>query len=233
MSLDFTNLTSNNGLSRLSSLVIDRITLESQADATDFNTGGLIINGGLSVKKQTRMLGNLTLGDELFIINDKNINWQDNIGGNSVMTIQTDNNFVHYGSRANGNLAAAWGIPMRNNNSAFYVVYPQINLNAAPATLTTAAMELYGGLLIRNTTSPTSLGASGSFNILGGGSISGNLFTNNRISMSGTTGFLQPPRMTTAQRNALNSSTPLQGMQIFNTTTGFMQYYNGAVWVDM
>jgi len=38
-------------------------------------------------------------------------------------------------------------------------------------------------------------------------------------------GFLEP-RMSTAQRNAISS--PVAGLQIFNTDTGTMQYYNGS-----
>jgi len=44
---------------------------------------------------------------------------------------------------------------------------------------------------------------------------------------STTQGFL-PPRMTTAQRDAISS--PATGLVVFNTTTGVLNFYNGAVW---
>lgn len=45
---------------------------------------------------------------------------------------------------------------------------------------------------------------------------------------STTQGFL-PPRMTTTQRDAI--SAPPRGLQIYNTTTDQMNYYNGTSWV--
>ena len=44
---------------------------------------------------------------------------------------------------------------------------------------------------------------------------------------STTKGFL-PPRMTTAQRDAIAS--PVSGLTIYNTTTQFYEYYNGSAW---
>lgn len=44
---------------------------------------------------------------------------------------------------------------------------------------------------------------------------------------STTKGFL-PPRMTTTQRDAI--STPATGLQIFNTTTNKINFYNGSAW---
>ena len=46
---------------------------------------------------------------------------------------------------------------------------------------------------------------------------------------STTAGFL-PPRMTTAQRNAIAS--PAEGLQIYNLTTHTMNYYNGTAWIS-
>jgi hypothetical protein len=44
---------------------------------------------------------------------------------------------------------------------------------------------------------------------------------------STTKGFL-PPRMTTAQRDAI--ATPAEGLVIYNTNTQVLNYYNGTVW---
>lgn len=40
-----------------------------------------------------------------------------------------------------------------------------------------------------------------------------------------------PVRMTTAQRNALAATSKTPGLQIFNTSTNQMNYWNGAAWV--
>ena len=46
---------------------------------------------------------------------------------------------------------------------------------------------------------------------------------------SSTKGFL-PPRMTTAQRNAIAS--PAAGLTIYNTTVNCLQWWNGTLWFD-
>lgn len=46
---------------------------------------------------------------------------------------------------------------------------------------------------------------------------------------STTKGFL-PPRMDTTARDAIAS--PTTGLQIFNTSTGYMNYYNGSSWLQ-
>jgi uncharacterized protein (TIGR02145 family) len=43
-------------------------------------------------------------------------------------------------------------------------------------------------------------------------------------------GFL-PPRMTTAQRNAIVS--PASGLQIYNSTTGCLNFYSGSAWYEV
>jgi hypothetical protein len=45
---------------------------------------------------------------------------------------------------------------------------------------------------------------------------------------STTQGFL-PPRMTTAQKNAIAS--PVAGLQVYDTTLNLMSYYNGTIWI--
>ncbi len=48
------------------------------------------------------------------------------------------------------------------------------------------------------------------------------------LEIGGTTRVFRHANLTTAERNAL---TPLAGMQIFNTTTGLLEFYDGAVWI--
>lgn len=53
--------------------------------------------------------------------------------------------------------------------------------------------------------------------------------TSAALSMSSTTLGLLMPRMTTTQRDAIVS--PATGLEIFNTSTGVFNYYNGSSWV--
>jgi hypothetical protein len=47
---------------------------------------------------------------------------------------------------------------------------------------------------------------------------------------STTQGFL-PPRMTTAQKNAI--ATPAAGLMVYDTDLNQMSYYNGTTWVNI
>jgi len=49
--------------------------------------------------------------------------------------------------------------------------------------------------------------------------------------VSTTKGFL-PPRMTTTERDLINSGTFADGLVVYNTTTNKLQYYNGTAWSD-
>ena len=50
------------------------------------------------------------------------------------------------------------------------------------------------------------------------------------VDMTSTTQGLLPPRMTTAQRNAISS--PATGLQVYNTTDSVMQHYTGIGWTS-
>jgi hypothetical protein len=51
------------------------------------------------------------------------------------------------------------------------------------------------------------------------------------LDMTSTTKGFLPPRMTTAQRNAISS--PATGLQIYNTTTNRLNVYNGTIWMPV
>jgi hypothetical protein len=60
--------------------------------------------------------------------------------------------------------------------------------------------------------------------------INGAPATSAALEVDSTTGALLLPRMTTAQRNAL---TAVAGMLIYNSTTGVLEAYEGAAWVNI
>lgn len=59
---------------------------------------------------------------------------------------------------------------------------------------------------------------------INGSDVPCSLFTLNTTNQ----GFL-PPRMTTAQKNAIAS--PVAGLQVYDTTLNLMSYYNGTMWI--
>lgn len=83
----------------------------------------------------------------------------------------------------------------------------------------------FGSQLILSESGAERMKITGSGNVLiGAGSEDGTAL----LQMdSTTTGFLKP-RMTTVQRDAI--VTPATGLEIYNTTTGAPEYYNGSAW---
>jgi hypothetical protein len=58
----------------------------------------------------------------------------------------------------------------------------------------------------------------------------GGLVASARLSVESTTQGFLPPRMTTAQKNAIAS--PAAGLMVYDTTLNQMSYYNGTAWVN-
>ena len=54
--------------------------------------------------------------------------------------------------------------------------------------------------------------------------------TSAKLEITSTTQGFLPPRITTTQRNSIN--TPVVGLTIFNTTVNCLQWWNGNVWFD-
>lgn len=55
------------------------------------------------------------------------------------------------------------------------------------------------------------------------------IVTSSILSLTSTTAGFLLPRMTTTQRDAI--ATPATGLQVYNTTTNDVEYYNGSSWV--
>jgi len=103
--------------------------------------------------------------------------------------------------------------------------------NTAP-TFVSAALVADNG----DQTSPIFLARDNSttvFSIVDGGNVGIGTATPNAsasLDVSSTTRGFLPPRMTTAQRDAISS--PAAGLVIYNTTTNKHQGYDGSVWND-
>jgi len=59
----------------------------------------------------------------------------------------------------------------------------------------------------------------------------GNITTVGSITSTSTTSGFLLPRMTTTQRNLI--PTPATGLEIFNTTTNQIEFYNGSIWTSV
>ena len=53
------------------------------------------------------------------------------------------------------------------------------------------------------------------------------------LDITSTTGGFLPPRLTTGQRNIINSSAPAVGLTIYNTDVKCLEFWNGSAWVCM
>lgn len=84
---------------------------------------------------------------------------------------------------------------------------------------------------------------NGYFNIFDYSAVGGMVFTNgagfnvsqdaaSMFTLISTTKGMLPPRMTTTQRDAINSGTFTTGLTLYNTTDNKLQYYNGTSWVS-
>ena len=52
------------------------------------------------------------------------------------------------------------------------------------------------------------------------------------LDITSTTAGLLPPRMTTANRNLINSGAPAEGLTIYNTDVKCLEFWNGSAWVS-
>ena len=53
------------------------------------------------------------------------------------------------------------------------------------------------------------------------------------LDITSTTAGLLPPRMTTADRDLINTGTPAEGLTIYNTDTKCLELYNGTNWISV
>ena len=72
---------------------------------------------------------------------------------------------------------------------------------------------------------------TGNLTSAGSASFTGNITTSGSITSTSTTSGFLLPKMTTTQRNAIVS--PATGLQIFNTTTNQIEFYNGSTWAGV
>jgi hypothetical protein len=72
-----------------------------------------------------------------------------------------------------------------------------------------------------------------SANVVVGGAATAPADASAQLEVQSVTKGMLAPKMTTAQRDAINGGTFANGLLIYNTTTDKLQYYNGAVWADM
>jgi len=126
-------------------------------------------------------------------------------------------------------IAVSWSITTSPNTPRVYAAFIRLSSNivlmaagdnAFSSDLVTAELFNYGGVIMGTLYSVD--GTTG--NIVTAGSITaaGGITSNTT-----TSGFLLP-RLTTTQRNAIVS--PTTGLEIFNTTTNEIEFYNGTIW---
>ena len=112
--------------------------------------------------------------------------------------------------------------PTADRTIAFPNAGGNIVLDTATQTLTNKTL-----------TAPDINGGTIDGTIIGGSSaaaITGTAISGTSLTITGSTGTVQLPTLTTTQRNAL---TAVNGMLIYNTTDSKIQAYAGGAWVDL
>jgi Chaperone of endosialidase/Major tropism determinant N-terminal domain len=113
-----------------------RVKYGSMYHRGDISAGGVVTAGT-----------NVTVGGNInFANNSTGITFKDNKGGTPYLQMQSDNNFVFYGTKANGDPRALFSVMQRQDNPTFYLQTPtQINgnLNVAGAIFATGDVTAY------------------------------------------------------------------------------------------
>jgi len=172
-------------------------------------------------------------------------------GTSNQLKLKADNNFFDYSSagelRLKSDSVGAYQLKTESVTSVAIkdgsIVNADISDTAAIADMKLASITTPGKVSGNAITSGT-IGGSTAISTSGAIQTSGNITGTGKlgvgtasphvsavVDISSTTGGLLLPRMTTAQRDAISS--PANGLQIYNTTTNQIQYYNGSSWQSL
>lgn len=113
------------------------------------------------------------------------------------------------------------GIVNGNGNGLFFSTGVGLVVNLASGSTV--------DLLVRTSSMPEALFVDASANAIGINQ--GTIDPSAILDITSTTKGLLPPRMTTAQRNAIGS--PAAGLVLYDVTTGLLNYRNASAWVTL
>lgn len=179
-------------------------------------------------------------------------------GGNGIISCVYNGLTLSSGSYVQINNNTFYVGPGNNTNGQLTVSLPAKVANTTETVSLSAGSMYYGvgegRLVIQAQTNASGYNALGNTYIAGGrntnGGAHGNVYlgvdltgalgnvgvgTNSinasaKLQVDSTTQGFLPPRMTTAQKNAISSPSP--GLQVYDTTLNQMSYFNGTTWVN-
>lgn len=139
-------------------------------------------------------------------------------------TITFANNVVNYGGT----------MTFKGSTSAGDATLTSIGNNLRISSASTYSVVFNTGIIVNNGLSINWNGPTTAQNVTvyNNGTTSPNLAVLGGINMQSTTSSFVIPRMTTAQRDALDASAKIAGAMIYNTSVGHFQGYNGSGWTN-
>jgi hypothetical protein len=185
-------------------------------------------NGSCALKLNTTGYANSANGR--YALQSNSVGRYNTASGSSSLYSNTEGNF----NTANG-MQALFANTEGNNNTANGMNALSSNTEGDYNTAIGYAADVSPG----NLTNATAIGAnsvvSQDSSLVLGNAVNVGIGTSSpnnsaKVEISSTTQGFLPPRMTQAQRNALSS--PVAGLQIYNTTLNKPNYYNGTEWIN-
>ena len=175
--------------------------------------------------------GNITVSGNLDVSGDTVLSGSLGVSGDTTLSAQLG---VSCDAMVSGNLAVSTNLSVSGETRVSGTIYTD-RLDVSCDAMVSGNMAV-----------STNLSVSGDSNVSGNSFITGNTHTvgtaaigatgpvlNTILDVNSTSKAFVPPRMTTAQRNAIGGglTDPATGSVIYNTTTNLLNHYNGSAWL--
>lgn len=189
-----------------------QVGIVTPGNIADFRSSGVIFNSG-EADRDFRIAGNGVTNGVFFDASSSRLGLGTSTPESTLHvsggSISLDNEYVIQAKDTGGTLRSIFQLNNANNAIIGFGVQSGNSVRIAPGGTARVTIEATTGNVGIGTTAPAASA---------------------KLEISSTTGALLLPRMTTTQRNAL---TAVNGMIIYNTTTGVIEGYEGGAWVNL
>ena len=208
------------------------ITVSGNLDVS----GDTVLSGSLGVCGDTTLSAQLGVSGNAYVSGNLEVSTNLNVSGDTRVsgTLFTHKLDVSSDAVVSGNLEVSTNLNVSGDARVSSTIYTD--------RLDVSCDAMVSG----NLAVSTNLSVSGDSNVSGNSFITGNTHTvgtaaigatgpvaNTILDVNSTSKAFVPPRMTTAQRNAIGGglTDPATGSVIYNTSTNLLNHYNGSAWL--